>query len=114
MKSSRSGFYPLAADAKAPISPPLDLERLKPMKMERVAIARRLGETQARQPGEQDRQRDGNSSRASGAPTQKWMPAPKLRRADRRARVVEDVGAWKALGIAVGGAEQQAELLALS
>ena len=65
-------------DAKASISPPFDLERLKPMKMERVAIARRLGEAQARQAGEQDRQRDASSSRASGAPTQKWMPAPKL------------------------------------
>ena len=45
-------------DAEAPTSPPLDLERLEPMKMERVAIARRLGEAQARQAGEQDRQRD--------------------------------------------------------
>ena len=59
MKSSReSASIRWPRDAKAPISPPFDLQRLEPMKMERVAIARRLGEAQARQAGEQDRQRD--------------------------------------------------------
>ena len=46
--------------------------------MERVAIARRLGK---RKPGRRANRigsATASSSRASGAPTQKWMPAPKL------------------------------------
>src|ERR1700734_12503 len=100
-------------DAKAPISSPFDPQRLKPMKMERVAIARRLGEAQAREAGEQDpqagtelepRQRRADAEMNAGAETHMRI---------RRPPAVEGVGVGKARGIAIGGAEKKADPVAL-
>src|SRR6185437_10861335 len=95
------------------ISSPLESKRLEPVKVEGVAIARPLGEAQARKPPEQDRQRLGELE-------------PRQRRADaevnagaethmgvRRPLGAKRVGFGEALGIAVGGAEQKADFLAL-
>src|SRR5271166_4878951 len=99
--------------AKAPISSPFDLQPLKPMKMERVAIARRLGEAQARQAGEQDRQRG-----AELEPRQRRADAEMNAGAETRMRIrrtpgVESVGMGKARGIAIGGAEKKADPVAV-
>ena len=44
---------------------------------------------------------------------QKWMPAPKAMLRKKRARWIEAVGVLPARRIAVGGGEQQPDLLAL-
>ena len=78
-----------------------------------VAIARRLGEPQARQAVEQDRQRRRHfETRERRADAEMDAGAEGHMRIGL-ARGVEGVGVRKARGIAIGGAEQEADLLAL-
>src|SRR5271163_4741641 len=99
--------------AKAPISSPFDLQPLKPMKMERVAIARRLGEAQARQSGEQDRQRGAELEPRQRRADAEVNPGTETHMRIRRPRVVERVGIRKALRIAIGGGEKKADPVSL-
>ena len=82
--------------------------------MKRVAIARRLGKAQARQALKQDRQRGHQFE-----PRQRRADAKMDAGAETHMRIgaapaVERVGMGKTKRIAIGGAEQEADLLALS
>ena len=81
--------------------------------MKRVAIARRLGQTQARQAGEEDRQRHCEFEARKRRPDAEMNAGAEAHMGVRRPPAVEAVGIRKALGIAIGGPKQKADLLAL-
>src|SRR5258708_26835890 len=89
-------------------------QRVEPMEMPTVAAARRRGEAQPGETLEQDRQ--GNLHLKPG----KWRPDAKMNAGaegdvrQERPRRIETIGVDIALWVAVGGAEEQPDLLALA
>src|SRR6516162_9647746 len=91
---------------------PLHLQRLEAVKMIGVAILRRIGYAQPGQAGKEDWQdRRQFESRQRRADAKVNAPA-KAHMGIGRPPAVEGVGHWEPLGIAVGGAEQEADLFA--
>src|SRR5579862_988255 len=80
--------------------------------MEAVAITRRLAKGEIRQPFEEDRQDRRELQARQGRADAKMNAAAKGDVRVRRARWVDSIGIDEALGIAIGRAEHQADLLA--
>ena len=90
---------------------PGEFDGVEAMEVEDVAVVGLTGETDAGRRSNERRNEICSSRRASGAPTQKWMPAPKLTLPAVGAERVELVGTFEASRVAVGGAEHHTDLL---
>ena len=77
-----------------------------------VGKDRRLGQPQPGMRAKSTGSATASSSRASGAPTQKWMPAPKARCGPGAARRVEPVGVGEPRRVAVRRRQQAADRVA--
>src|SRR5574337_722700 len=82
--------------------------------MQRIAIARRLGEAQALEPPEQDRRRASEFEPSQRRADAEMYAGPETRRRVRRPGRAETVGFRKALRIAVRAASRIGAIAALS
>ena len=84
------------------------------MEMEAVAIARRFRESEAGQALKQDRKGNLHFKPRQGCADAEMDAGPEAHMRAGLAPRIETVGIWKALWIAIGGAEQEADLVALA
>src|SRR5271166_6382577 len=96
-----------------PDLPPLGFQRLQSVKMIGVAITRLFGELQARQAVEQDRQHSRQFETGERRADAEMDAGAEGHMRIGLASGVEGVGVRKTLRIAIGGAKQQADPLAL-